>query len=436
MNIISVIIGLLGLGILAAVHEIGHFLVAHWLGIKVEELSIFVGPSLFHWKRKGVEYHIRLIPFGAYVRFPGFEEDNNGIANPDSYINQPRWKRLLVSLAGPLTNVVFGILIFTVTFSIFGFYTPKLDRFSEGDQITATSAVPGDRVEYLNGNRIFTDLDLNFFLSKVMNDQECELTLSSAETGELYSVTLVPEIYDRSFIGVTVMDKPEGQEGWEIIAIDPTQNNNQPVLKVGDYIINVNDTPFFEEMYNNNMKENGEKTLKITFIRDGVKQDVQLEPSVKQVSNYRGIYVTRGSGFGDLIKESLMYPVSIIRVSVLALQELFTGQVEVQNVLSGPVGMVMLVNQVVETPYVDNSLKVEQLLQMAGLISVGLAFSNMLPLPGLDGNALVLVTVEMIRGKKISAKTEKIINAVGFVVLIALVILAFASDIIRIKDGL
>ena len=97
--------------------------------------------------------------------------------------------------------------------------------------------------------------------------------------------------------------------------------------------------------------------------------------------------------------------------------------------------MVMLVNSVVETPQVDNSIKVEQLLQMAGLISVGLAFSNMLPLPGLDGNALVLVTVEMIRGRKISEKTERIINVVGFVVLIALVILALTSDILRIKEG-
>ena len=407
MNIISVIIGLFGLGILAAVHEIGHFLVANWLGIKVEELSIFVGPSLFHWKRKGVEYNIRLIPFGAYVRFPGILEDDNGISNPYSYINQPRWKRLLVSLAGPLTNVIFGILIFVITFSIFGFYTPKLDTFSEGTQIVKTSAVPGDRIEYLNGNRIFTDLDLNFFLSKVMNDKDIDLTLVSSETGEPYSVTLVPEIYDRTFIGITVLTKEDEQEGWEIIAVEPSQNNNNPLLKVGDYIVSVNDAPFFEEEYDKIMKENGNKEIKITFIRDGVKQDVNLVPAIRKVSNYRGIYSSRGSGFGDLLRESLLYPVSIIRVSVLALQDLFSGRVEVQNVLSGPVGMVMMVNQVVETPDVDNSLKVEQLLQMAGLISVGLAFSNMLPLPGLDGNALVLVTVEMIRGKKISVMTRE-----------------------------
>lgn len=436
MNILSVVIGLLGLGILAAVHEIGHFLVANWLGIKVEELSIFVGPSLFHWKRKGVDYHIRLIPFGAYVRFPGMEDEDNGAANPNSYLNQPRWKRLLVSVAGPFTNVLFGILIFAVTFSVFGFYTTKLDEYGPEDQIAYTIAKQGDRVEYVNGQRVFTDLDLNFLLSKLKNEDNCELTLSSAETGEMYTVTLVPDIYDRTFLGIQVYTKPEEQEGWEIISVDPAQNNNNPVLKAGDLIINVNGAPLFDEMYNNIMRDNGDKILTVSIIRDGVKQDVTLDPIVRQVSNYRGIYSSRGSDFGDILKQSFLYPVSIIRVSVLAIQDMFRGEVEVQNVLAGPVGMVALVNTVVETPNVQDSVKIEQLLQMAGLISVGLAFSNMLPLPGLDGNALVLVTVEMIRGRKISAKTEKIINAVGFIVLIALVILAFASDIIRLKDGL
>ena len=64
MSVLGIVIAVLGLGLLAAAHEIGHFIVARMLGIKVEELSVFIGPSLFSWKRKGVEYHIRLIPFG------------------------------------------------------------------------------------------------------------------------------------------------------------------------------------------------------------------------------------------------------------------------------------------------------------------------------------------------------------------------------------
>ncbi len=435
MNIWSIIIGLFGLGILAAVHEIGHFLVAKWLGIKIEELSIFVGPSLIHWNRKGVDYHIRLIPFGAYVRFFGLETDDDGKLMPESYLNQPRWKRLLVSVAGPLTNVIFGILIFTVTFSIFGFYSTKLDNFNATDQIAKTIAQPGDRVEAINGEPIYTDLDMSFYLSQMMNDESVSLRLVSQSTGEAYDVSLVPEIKPKTLLGVSVLTKTETEIGWEVLSVDPEQNNGSPVIQLGDRIITVNGAPLFDEMYRNVMEENGDKTLTIVLLRDGVETEVQMEPIIRMVSNYRGIYTARGNDVGDLLKQAFLYPVSIIRVSVLALQDMFKGEVQVQDVLSGPVGMVMLVNSVVETPQVDNSIKVEQLLQMAGLISVGLAFSNMLPLPGLDGNALVLVTVEMIRGRKISEKTERIINVVGFVVLIALVILALTSDILRIKEG-
>ena len=75
MSPLSIIICILGLGILAAVHEIGHFIVARLLKIKVYELSVFVGPKLFSWKRKDIEYYIRLIPLGAYVRFSEIDDE-------------------------------------------------------------------------------------------------------------------------------------------------------------------------------------------------------------------------------------------------------------------------------------------------------------------------------------------------------------------------
>ena len=73
------------------------------------------------------------------------------------------------------------------------------------------------------------------------------------------------------------------------------------------------------------------------------------------------------------------------------------------------------------------------LLILAGGISTGLAFTNMLPIPGLDGNAIVITLVEMVRGKKLSRKSEQVINVIGFVMIIGLVIFALASDIIRLS---
>jgi len=96
MLAVTIIVTIIGIGFLAAAHEIAHYLVARSLGIRVYELSIFVGPKLFHWERKGVEYNIRLIPFGAYVRFSDYDpEDPEAVTeDPAMILNQPRWKRL------------------------------------------------------------------------------------------------------------------------------------------------------------------------------------------------------------------------------------------------------------------------------------------------------------------------------------------------------
>ena len=81
---LSIFIVIIMLGLLVTVHELGHFWVAKLLGIKAYEVSIFVGPQLFHWKGKdGVEYSIRAIPIGAYVRFTDIDEEGNVIESDD-----------------------------------------------------------------------------------------------------------------------------------------------------------------------------------------------------------------------------------------------------------------------------------------------------------------------------------------------------------------
>ena len=432
MSLLSIVVSIIGLGLLAAAHEIGHFLMAKRLGIKVEELSIFVGPSLFHWKRKEVEYHIRLIPFGAYVRFTGLEDEDGGISNPDSFFNQPRWKRLIVALAGPITNLVLGVLIFAVMFSVFGFLSTNLDQMKDGTQIAGTAAVPGDEIIEVNGTRIYTQLDLSYVLYNVPEKEPVTMLLRSKDTGKQYSITLTPTITSQYRLGITVMSGSDENNGMAVIEVDPSQNGGNPVLKAGDSLIAVNgiavDDPGYAEVVSGS---NGSE-LTATIIRDGVKQDVKLKTTTFDTSNSRGIFLVPGEGIGSLLKESVLYSISIIKVSMYSLGDVAEGKVAVQDAVTGPVGIATIVSDVVDAPATNNSVKLENLGTLAGLISVGLAFSNLLPLPGLDGNAMVLVVIEMIRGKKISLQTERVINGVGFVVLIALVIFALSSDIMRL----
>lgn len=432
MSALSIIVCILGLGLLAAAHEIGHFLAAKRLGIKVEELSVFVGPSLFHWKRKGVDYHIRLIPFGAYVRFPGLEDEDGGISNPDSYFNQPRWKRLLIALAGPVTNLFLGVLIFAVVFSCFGFLSTNLDKIMDKTQIADTSAVMGDEIVKVNGSRIFTQLDLSYVLYNVPDNDPLTMILRSKDTGKQYTVTLTPQITSKYRLGITVLPDLDENNGMSIVDVDPNQNGGNPVMKKGDSLIAVNGIAVNDPGYADAVASSNGSELTATIIRDGVRQDVTLKATIYETSNSRGIYLLPGTGIISLLKESVLYSVSIIKVSIYSLRDVAKGTVAVQDAVTGPVGIATIVSDVVDAPKTDNSVKLENLGTLAGLISVGLAFTNLLPLPGLDGNAMVLVVIEMIRGKKLSIQTERIINGVGFVFLIALVIFALSSDIMRL----
>ena len=435
MSTLSIVICILGLGVLAAVHEIGHFLVARLLKIKVYELSVFVGPKLFSWKKNDIEYYIRLIPLGAYVRFSEIDEETGELKddNPENLINQARWKRLLVSLAGPAMNVILGIIIFMICFSKFGYLELKQDIVLEGTQVAQTQIEEGDTILKFNGQTVFCQMDLSYYLSQCNNVDEITLLMRSAKTGEKYEAVLVPEISKQYMLGITHYSDLDENNGWKVVAVDEQQNNGNPLLKVDDSVLSVNGIPVSDEGITDVVKNSNGEDLTIELIRNGEEMTITMKATMIETSNLRGIYLQDGSGFFSCLREAVVFPISFVRISIDALAQAFTGKVPAYDVVSGPVGIASVVSDVVDAPKTDSNEKIEMLLILAGGISVGLAFTNMLPIPGLDGNAIVITVVEMVRGKKLSRKSEQIINVIGFIMIIGLVIFALASDIIRLS---
>jgi regulator of sigma E protease len=429
---LTILISILGLGILAAAHEIGHYLVAVALKIKVYELSIFVGPSLFHWKRNGVEYHIRCIPFGAYVRFSDFEEEERDDDDPRAILNQPRWKRIMVSLAGPIMNIILGVIILSVLFSVSGFYTTKLDTIYDDTQIANTIAREGDRIISVNGQRVYSEYDLALDLSDIAETETLRVKLKSAKTGEKYEVVLTPETKPIYMLGIVHYQNDVGQ--WEIIDVDPKQNDGNPLIEVGDIVLTVEGVSIDDPDIGNVIANSKGEALSVSLIRDGVSMELSVKTFEAQYVSPRGMYLQQGTGIPEALREAFVFPVSMLRLTTYTISGAFEGKIEPYNVVSGPVGMVSAVSDVVELDEVETVDKVETLVLIAGAISIGLAFTNLLPLPGLDGNAIVLLVIETIRGKRISKKTEYVINVIGFIVIVSLVIFALASDIIRLRS--
>lgn len=435
MSFQSIVICILGLGILAAVHEIGHFIVARLLKIKVYELSIFVGPKLFSWKRNDIEYYIRLIPLGAYVRFSDFDEETGELKddNPENLINQARWKRLLVSLAGPFMNVVLGIVIFMICFSNFGFLSLRQGIIVPETQVAYTNIAVGDSIVSMNGRRVLSQMDLSYELDQVSSVEPIKLTMRSKETGKTYEAVLNPIISEQYMLGISHYAELDENDGWNVVSVDPQQNEGNPVLEPGDSVVKINGVAVSDPDIATVVSDSKGEPLEVEIFRKGEPMTVNMRATKIKTTNLRGIYLEDGEGFWECFRESVFFPISFVRISIDTLAQAFTGKVKAYEVVSGPVGIASVVSDVVDAPKVESSVKLETLLVLAGGISIGLAFTNMLPIPGLDGNAIVLTVVEMIRGKKLSRKTEQIINVIGFVMIILLVIFALVSDVIRLS---
>ncbi|HTM01128.1 MAG TPA: site-2 protease family protein, partial [Candidatus Omnitrophota bacterium] len=113
----TLLYGALVLGVLVFVHELGHFLVAKWLGVRVLSFSIGMGPRLVGFRAGETDYRISLLPLGGFVRMAGDNPEEEREGDAGEFLEKPWWARALITVAGPLANLLFAMILF------FGLYT-------------------------------------------------------------------------------------------------------------------------------------------------------------------------------------------------------------------------------------------------------------------------------------------------------------------------
>ena len=447
MNIVaSIIFVLIMLGVLATLHELGHYWMARLLKIKVFEVSIFVGPKLLKWKHKDVDFALRMIPVGAYVRFTEIDEEGKAVESkdPDLLINQPRIKRLIVALAGPAMNLVLGILIFLIMFWTTGFTSTHIIKPEKGSQLAAYTEMvgDGDTVKAINGVNVYTSFDLIFELDSADPSKDLDVTIKSKESGKNYTVTLEPIIRARPMLLITVENKLVTNEynGWKVYSVSEEQNNGNPVIQPGDYVTHINGKSVDEEDFEDFLYNITDEVVTVTYVRDGEVHEDELVPKYVDTVNSRGITLlnykvnTAGRFFLALGYAAKM-PASIMNISIRGIKDIIAGKVKAYNLVSGPIGITTMVNDVVADEQDTFADKAYVLIMLSAVISIALAFSNLLPIPGLDGIQIVFIVVEMVIGRRLSDKAEARLTVVGFIFIVLLLIFAFVSDILRIIFG-
>ncbi len=432
----GIFVGIVLLSILMIVHELGHFLTGLKLGFRILEFSLFMGPVLYSRERNGIRYSIKLLPIGASVRFAGEEdEEMNGLdpRDPGLFFNRPRWARAIVIGTGPAVNLLSGVLAFLILFASFGYTIPVIQETYQDTLAQSAGLVAGDRIVSANGQAVRTTLDYSAVDLFTPEDQAIELVVEREGQGRRM-VLLQPITTERYRLGVTIEPELSG-EGAIIAQVDPESNQGQPVLAAGDVLLAVNGVPYSDtEGFRDEIQASAGRMLSVDILRDGQPQTVSMVAIQTQVSLPRGIWFATSREFVPAIGQSFQWSWSIVKVTVKSIGAIFTGEVRAEDTLSGPVGVVSMVSNVVENdqPVSD---KIYQLLWLFALISVSLGFMNLLPIPPLDGNHLVLIGIEAIRGKRLEPRLQTIIGMIGLALIVFLGLAGLIFDIMRLTGG-
>ena len=397
-----ILLTILGLSILVITHELGHYLMGRWLGFTITEFSVGLGPKLFGIKGKQTEFTLRALPIGGSCRFYGedgsdekdkkhpeaFSEDIEKPVeepkkpDPKLFSAMPAWKRFLVVLAGPLTNILTCVILCFVILLAYG-KTTAGDEFMrvasvvEGSPAEEAGVEEGDIIVSVNGTR-FDDYQT---FRKLMNSADA----SGMELGVLRGAAVEQTVTEGERVKQTDVTVTGGTE----TALRFTRLNIDP--KTGDKLMGV-----------------GTQWIAYT-----VKEE-RFNVGTAALQAFPETWDT-----GKLVYESLWM--------------LVTGKASCRD-MTGIVGTVDVVSDTVAQAETASDAVYLFLFLMA-LIAVNLGIVNLLPLPALDGGRLIFIILEMIRKKPVPPEKEGLVHLIGMIALLLLMLLLTISDIIRCFGG-
>lgn len=425
---------LLGLSILVGLHELGHLLTAKMFGMRVEKFSIGFPPKIAGFQWGETEYSIGAIPLGGFVKISGMVDesmDTEQMASepqPWEFRSKPAWQRLIVMLGGIIVNVVTGIIIFVVLV-----YNNGETYFSR-DQVIQNGIVAyeyGEAIGFKTGDRV---LDINGEPYQGIND----LTSGSALLSEngYYTVDRNGEQIrikiPRGFINT--FNSEESFSKFVAIRFpfdvgDVAEDGAAKAagITAGDKILAVNGKPihYFNDLQDALSEVKNQEAQIVrqnTNSTDTLAVPVSAEGTIGIAANPLIEPTRRQYGFGEALSKGTSRAFGVVIVNAKALGKMFTGEVSAKNV-SGPIGMAKIYG---------NSWDWTKFWSITGLISMILAFMNLLPIPALDGGHVVFLLYEMISGRTPSDRFLENAQKVGMVILLALMVFAIGNDILKL----
>jgi len=417
--------------VLVGLHEAGHFFMAKAFGVYVKEFAIGFGPKLFAIQGKETRYSLRIIPFGGYVKMAGENrlEDDESIPHDRTLYSKPSYARALISLAGPLANLLLAFLITLVVTWSHAF--PVLQVAAIVPESPAAEALEfGDRILEMDGRRILTREQVTYVV-EASNGAPITILLERDETR--LELVIEPEYVEeetRFVIGAYFFPAAFTNE---VSVVGPSSPLAVSGLQAGDRITAVNgqltDTAVAVQLIT-------EAALPAIEIVLTVQRNSTLDIAVSVAgSTLNDLYgdvefadlgvITRHAGLGEGIVLASGQFVGYIRALAEVIRGIFTRQVAAGDVFQGPVGVAKILGEGIR-------ISGAYFFSLLAFLSLNFGLINLVPFPALDGSRAVFALYESVRGKPISPQREGIIHAIGFLILIGLMILITYRDIAKL----
>jgi regulator of sigma E protease len=384
--IITILVFLLILSLLVIIHEAGHYFVAKKFGIKVEEFGFGFPPRMFSFKKGETIYSINWLPIGGFVKLYGEDEAGAGkISLKDkvlrikdskrAFFAKTAWQRAVVIVAGVVMNAILAAVIFYAFLGISGFKTELPLPF-----------------------------DYKFFGVNQTNVQEVVIS-SIAKNSPAEKQ------------GLKTMAK--------VIAVDGQKVTDSKNLI---NIVNANRGKEIEITWSGLQANDIHKT-KIIPRLNPPKGEGALGIGLFSMSTAVLNYATPV----QKIFSGIVHPINLMAYNLDVMGQLVKVSFEKKTTeplsqgLSGPIGIASMTGTILEIQNLKE--KILQLLNLAGLLSISLAFFNVLPIPALDGGRLFFILIEAVTGKKVNQRFESTVHTIGMIILLGLMILITFKDI-------
>lgn len=435
MNVIIMVAQLiLGLSILVVLHELGHFLAARAFGIRVEKFYLFFDAwnfKLFSFKIGETEYGMGWLPLGGYVKIAGMidesmdKEQLNKPVEPYEFRAKPAWQRLIVMIGGVTVNLILGIIIFAfILLKYEKEYLPVSQVNSDGVYASVAGLdagfKSGDKVIAINGDEVtrFKDVQSlrNLFGSVYTVERD----------GQKMDVTIPDDFYKSEAKSV----RNRFLDASNFMPVIDSVLPGFPAAKAGlekrDKMLSLNGAPIISYgAFRDSILETAGDTAFLTVLRGS--DTATLKIAVDSMG-FIGItakipYNGEKYTFGSAMRFGFSDAMDMLVINVKGLGKVFSGKEKATDSIQGPIGIARIYG----SQWVWSKFWF-----ITGLLSLVLAFMNILPIPALDGGHVVFLFWEIISGKKPSDKFLEYAQIVGMVILFGIMAFAVGNDILKL----